>query len=208
MQEYHRHREYGILTTGETGRIKQGKLKLIEAEWCIYASAKHADIGSDNGLSPVQHQAIIWSNDAILSIRPLWTHFKRNFAENSKVFIQENALENVACEMAAILSWPQFKNTLRPRQNGSQFVYSISQFIHFFLSKSLQVSLKFVLKCPIDYKAALDLYRWLSARLQYLQCVRYGSLALNFAIMAWWQAGRHWWLRLRAHNMCHPSLMS
>ena len=57
---------------------------------------------------------------------------KEIFVENSKVFIQENALENVACEMAAILSWPQFKNTLRPRQNGSQFVYSISQFINFF----------------------------------------------------------------------------
>ena len=32
-------------------------------------------IGSDNGLSPGRHQAIIWSNDGILLIGPLWTNF-------------------------------------------------------------------------------------------------------------------------------------
>ena len=34
-----------------------------------------AIIGSDNGLSPVQRQAIIWTNDAILWIRPQGTYF-------------------------------------------------------------------------------------------------------------------------------------
>ena len=32
-------------------------------------------IGSDNGLSPGRHQAIIWSNTGILLIGPLATHF-------------------------------------------------------------------------------------------------------------------------------------
>ena len=32
-------------------------------------------IGSDNGLSPGRHQAIIWTNDGILSIGPLGTNF-------------------------------------------------------------------------------------------------------------------------------------
>ena len=32
-------------------------------------------IGSDNGLSPGQHQAIIWTNAGILLIRPLGTNF-------------------------------------------------------------------------------------------------------------------------------------
>ena len=32
-------------------------------------------IGSDNGLSPVRRQAIIWTNARILLIRPLGTHF-------------------------------------------------------------------------------------------------------------------------------------
>ena len=34
-------------------------VKLIEAEWCIYASVKHTNIASDNSLLPVWHQAII-----------------------------------------------------------------------------------------------------------------------------------------------------
>ena len=33
--------------------------------------------------------------------------FQRNFTQNSNIFIQENTLENVVCEMAAILSRPQ-----------------------------------------------------------------------------------------------------
>ena len=32
-------------------------------------------IGSDNGLSPGQRQAIIWTNDGILLIEPLETNF-------------------------------------------------------------------------------------------------------------------------------------
>ena len=43
---------------------------LIEAEWRMYASVKHTTFASDNGLSPVRRQAIIWTNVAILSIRP------------------------------------------------------------------------------------------------------------------------------------------
>ena len=51
-------------------------------------------IGSDDGLLPGGPQAIIWTNAEILSI-------------SVKVFIQENALENVVCDVAVILSWPQ-----------------------------------------------------------------------------------------------------
>ena len=42
---------------------------LIEAEWHIYISVGKIIIGSNSGLSPIQHQAIIWTND-ILSINP------------------------------------------------------------------------------------------------------------------------------------------
>ena len=41
------------------------------------------------------------------------------FIRNSNIFIQENALENVVCEMASILSRPQcvnFQSGARPRQ--------------------------------------------------------------------------------------------
>ena len=36
--------------------------ELIEAEWGIYMSVNYDIIGSDNGLSTVWHQAIIWTN--------------------------------------------------------------------------------------------------------------------------------------------------
>ena len=66
-------------------------------------------IGSDNGLSPGRRQAIIWTNSGILLIGPLGTNF-RNFNRNSNIFIQENALENVVCEMSSILSRSQCVN--------------------------------------------------------------------------------------------------
>ena len=54
-------------------------------------------IGSDNGLSPGRHQAIIWTNGGILLI---WT-----VGCNSYI-LQENAIEHV-WKMVAILSGPQ-----------------------------------------------------------------------------------------------------
>ena len=68
-------------------------------------------IGSDNGLSSGQHQAIAWTNVGILLIGPLGTNFSEMlFSQNSNIFIQENALQNVVCEMASILSRPQCVN--------------------------------------------------------------------------------------------------
>ena len=37
----------------------------------------------------------------------LWNKFQWNFNRNSKIFIHENEIESVVCEMAAILSRPQ-----------------------------------------------------------------------------------------------------
>ena len=61
-------------------------------------------IGSDNGLSPCQHQAIIWTNAGILLIGSLRTIFSENFNRNSNIFIKENAFENVIWKMATVLS--------------------------------------------------------------------------------------------------------
>ena len=61
-------------------------------------------IGSDNGLSPIRRLTIIWTNASLLSIKTQ----ERNFSEILQVqtfyLIQENASENIVCEMAAILS--------------------------------------------------------------------------------------------------------
>ena len=66
----------------------------------LCASVYQAIIGSDNGLLPVQHQAIIWTNEVLLSIILSGTNF---------IFIQEYAFGNV-CEMAGIFSWSQCVN--------------------------------------------------------------------------------------------------
>ena len=59
-------------------------------------------IGSGNGLSPERHQAIIWTSAGMLLIGPL-----RALNQSSNIFNHENALENVVCQMASILSRPQ-----------------------------------------------------------------------------------------------------
>ena len=63
--------------------------------------------GSVNGFAPERRQTILWTNDGILLIGPLETNLSEIFYRNSNIFIQENALENVVCEMASILSRPQ-----------------------------------------------------------------------------------------------------
>ena len=66
--------------------------------------------GSDNGLLPGGRQAIIWTNAGILLIRNLRNKLQWNLKQNSCIFIQENAFENVVCEMASILFRPQCVN--------------------------------------------------------------------------------------------------
>ena len=62
-------------------------------------------VGSDNGLSPGRRQAIIRTNAGLLWIGTLGLQW--NLKQNSYIFIQENAFENVVWKMAAILSRPQ-----------------------------------------------------------------------------------------------------
>ena len=54
----------------------KNRVKHIEARWRIYASLNWVLICSDNGLSPVRRQAIIWTNAGILLIGPLGTNFR------------------------------------------------------------------------------------------------------------------------------------
>ena len=66
-------------------------------------------IVSDHGLSLGRRQAIIWTNAGLLSIGPPGTNFSEVLIAIC-IFIQENAFENVARKLAAILSWPQYVN--------------------------------------------------------------------------------------------------
>ena len=67
-------------------------------------------IDLDNGLSPGQCQAIICTNAGILLVGPLGTKIQQNLNQNSYIFIQENAFENVVWKMVAISSRPQCLN--------------------------------------------------------------------------------------------------
>ena len=68
-------------------------------------------IGSDNGLSPGRRQANQWWN--IVNWTP-GNKLQWILHGNWYIFIQENAFENVVCEMAYILSRPQcVKNKLK-----------------------------------------------------------------------------------------------
>ena len=58
-------------------------------------------MGSDNGLSPIRRQVIIWTNSRLLSIEPLETNLSESWIKN-KIFIHEIATENIACEIAAM----------------------------------------------------------------------------------------------------------
>ena len=65
--------------------------------------SKLSIIGPDIGLLPGRHQAIIWTSSGILLILTLGINFSKILSD----FIQENAFENVVCDMAAFLSWPK-----------------------------------------------------------------------------------------------------
>ena len=50
------------------------------------------------------HRAIIWTNAGLSSIGPLETNVSEVLIKNSSFLTDENAFENVVCEIAAILS--------------------------------------------------------------------------------------------------------
>ena len=79
--------------------------------WVMHICISRLTItGSDNGLSPGRRQAIIWTNPGILLIGPLENKLLWKFNLSSNIFIHENAIESVVCEMAAISSRPQCVN--------------------------------------------------------------------------------------------------
>ena len=74
--------------------------------------SKVYDIASDNGLSPVRRQAIIWTNAAILSIKPWGTYFSdmlskiRNFSHSRK-WTCKFRLRHCGHAVSASMFWSQ-----------------------------------------------------------------------------------------------------
>ena len=77
--------------------------QLINWGWVTHICvSKLTIIGSDNGLSPGQHQAIICSNDGTLLIRPLGTNFSESLIE-----IHPFLFKNMHLEMSSA-EWQRF----------------------------------------------------------------------------------------------------
>ena len=85
-------------------------IKLIEAERRIYASVNYAIIGSDNSLSPIRCQAIIWTNAGIVSIGSLGTNFSEIWMAINIFSFTKMHLKMPSAKVAAILSRCQWAN--------------------------------------------------------------------------------------------------
>ena len=84
-------------------------------------------IGSDNGLSPDRRQAIIWTNDGILLIRPLGTNFSEILIE-----ILTFSFTKMRLKVSSAKRWPFCLglNVLTHRgRNGCHFTNDISMCI-------------------------------------------------------------------------------
>ena len=76
-------------------------MSLITSSPPIYALVNWVSIGSDNGLSPGWHQAIIWTNAYVLSIRPQGTYFNEILFE-IKIFL----FTKMRLNMSSAKWWP------------------------------------------------------------------------------------------------------
>ena len=64
-------------------------------------------IGSDNGLSPGWRKDIYLNKSWNIINWNLRNKVKWNLKQNSYIFIQEDAHDNIVCELVSILFWPQ-----------------------------------------------------------------------------------------------------
>ena len=90
----------------------------------IYASVNRVSIDSDNGLSPIRRQAIIWTNTGLSSIAPSGTIFSEILAKN-KLLIHELASEIIVREMAAIFSrgrWINASSSMSTQRHPTLFI--------------------------------------------------------------------------------------
>ena len=84
--------------------------------------SKFTIIGSDNGLLPIRHQAIIWNNAGILLIRTLGTNF-------SEILIQIHTFsnKNMHLKMLSGKCWPFCLrlNVLKIRQSRNHPIFNM-----------------------------------------------------------------------------------
>ena len=111
----------------------------------IYVSVNYTIIGSDNGLSPVRRQTIIWTNDGLLSIRPLGTCFIEISLEIQKFSFKNMHMKMLSAKMMAILSRPQCVSSV------CDIVFFISNWICTLYFRWVLKCIMVVAKCIIKY---------------------------------------------------------
>ena len=79
----------------------------------IYVSVNRVDIGSDNGLSPIWHQAIIWTNAGLLSIECFGTNFSEILIKIQLFLFMKMHQKISSAKMADIMSGGDELNTLK-----------------------------------------------------------------------------------------------
>ena len=81
-------------------------------------------VGSDYGLSPSRRQAIIWTNDGILLIRPLGTNFSEFSSEILKFSVKKMRLKMSSAK------WRQFNLALNVLNNLCGHLLAIHKTLH------------------------------------------------------------------------------
>ena len=108
-------RRIGIISNLITASSLNGLTHLPRWGGCIYASLNWVIFGSGNGLSPVQRQAISWTNTGLLSIELVGASFSGIWILSFS--FKKMQLKRLSAKMAAILSrgrwvkkkrWPNF----------------------------------------------------------------------------------------------------
>ena len=89
--------------------MRLGDPQKVSVNWVI--------ILPGNGLSPVQHQAIIRINEDLFSFVSLGKKTLVKFESHSDIYIQENVFDNLVCKMAAVLSFYLGLNVLTDNLN-------------------------------------------------------------------------------------------
>ena len=86
----------------------------------ICASVNYTIIGSDNGLSHVRRQPIVWTINGLLSIRPQGTYFNEIIFEIQKFPFKKMHMKMSSAKMVTTLSWPQCVNSLHSSKHVSE----------------------------------------------------------------------------------------
>ena len=83
----------------------QGRFCLTHLSWCKYMSVNRCSIGSDNYLSPIRHQAIIYKSARLLSIGPLWTNEWNVKRKKKKMSLTKIHLKTSSAKWRSFCPW-------------------------------------------------------------------------------------------------------